>query len=434
MSKSKSIEQRISDIKDRWFLTEPIYFTVICTHQIEITSGIKCGIACGGGVIYLNDKYFNDKSDIFLEESLKIELIRILLKHPYGRQLPNRIKMYLSSNFVIANNIRFNEVKMKTTEEYFKTLKYNKECLEVIYDNIELPDNNSEQQNSNNDQSNNDQSAGNNMQSPVQNTGGNRKKSSSQNIVKSLDNFDDCCLSEEDAFERSQFWKEDDYRTEEINKIIDKVESTKSWGSIPGNVVETIKNSIIPVFNYRAIFQQFRSTVLSSSYIKTRMKPSRRFGYQSMGSKRKNTTNILIAVDTSGSISNNDLQLAIGFINGFFKYAVDKLNVIQFDTKIYEESLVSITKAPKSWDMHGRGGTDFNPVFQYVQTEASEQYDGVIILTDGYAQSPDIKYLKNNYNHTKYLWVLNSKDSWVYFKNQKNFSKFGKCTYIDNHK
>ena len=100
------------------------------------------------------------------------------------------------------------------------------------------------------------------------------------------------------------------------------------------------------------------------------MRPSRRFGYEAMGSKRKNTTSLLVAVDTSGSISDEELALALGFIQGFFKYAVKKLDIVQFDTQVYPESLMSIEKRPKQWKVHGRGGTDFNDVFKFTQDES----------------------------------------------------------------
>ena len=153
-----------------------------------------------------------------------------------------------------------------------------------------------------------------------------------------------------------------------------------------------------------------------------------------MGSKRKNTTSLLVAVDTSGSISDEELALALGFIQGFFKYAVKKLDIVQFDTQVYPDSLMSIEKRPKQWKVHGRGGTDFNDVFKFTQDESQhDHYDGVIILTDGYADVPDNKYLKSNYKHTKYLWVLNNESNWNRFKDDTRFAKFGKCTYVDKN-
>lgn len=436
-----TLKERLQELKDRWFLTEPAYFMVLCTHQIEFNPGIKCGIACGGGYIYLNEKFFEDKSDRYLDEAMKIEIIRILLKHPYQRQLPNRVKMYISSNLVIGNNMKFNEIKLKTTRDVFNTYEYDKECLEVIYDNLNIPEMCSKSKGS----SGNSGQGGKNGSSDFGSGKGNSKGNGSGNGNEQdddngdsendpLNNFDDGCSSTEDAYERSQFWKEDDYRNVEINNIIDKIESSRSWGTVPGNVVDVIKKSLEPKFNYKALFQQFRSTVISSDYDKTRMRPSRRFGYEAMGSKRKNTTSLLVAVDTSGSVSDEELALALGFIQGFFKYAVKKLDIVMFDTQVYPESLMSIEKRPKKWKVHGRGGTDFNDVFKFAQDEkAHDHYDGVLIVTDGYASVPDKKYLKNNFRHTKYLWVLNNESNWNHFKDDEHFAKFGKCTYVDKN-
>ena len=160
------------------------------------------------------------------------------------------------------------------------------------------------------------------------------------------------------------------------------------------------------------------------------MKPNRRFGYDAMGSKRDFTTKILVAVDTSGSISNADLQLALGFINKFFKYGINEINCIQFDTKIYPESLMKLEKKMDVFKIKGRGGTDFNDVFEYCQV-THPIYDGVIILTDGYASVPNQKYLTNNYKHIKYIWCLNNEQTWRHFKDDQEFAKFGKCTFVD---
>lgn len=423
-------KDRLQDIKDKWFLTEPAYFMIVCTHDIVLSPGMKCPIAVGGGFIYINEKYYEDKSDKFLEETLKMELIRILLKHPYQRQLPHRVKMYIASNFVLANNMQLKEVKLKTTKDFFGTYSYDRESLEAIYDAIKLPEQHEDSSTGQQGKSLTGKSKGNNSSSD----GSNNNKSEGEgngNSNDPLKNFDDGCSSTDDAFERTQFWKEDDYRTVEINNMIGKIDGSNSWGTVPGNVVDTIKKSLVPKFNYKALFQQFRSTIVSSKYSKTRMRPSRRFGYEAMGSKRSNTTSLLVAVDTSGSISDNDLQHALGWIQNFFNYAVERLDIIQFDTDIYPETLVKLSKRPKHFKVKGRGGTDFNGVFDYVQNESKEHYDGVLILTDGYACVPDNKYLKNNFGHTKYMWVLNSENNWKYFKNNEKFAKFGKCTYID---
>ena len=413
-----SLTDRLSELRNKWFLMEPAYFMVLCTHKVEINNTMKCDIACGGGVIYLNEDMFALRSDKFLEEKMKAEILRILLKHPYQRQLPNRIKMFVASNFVIANNTEFQEAVFTKTRTYFGTYAFDRASLEEIYDELKFPSS---------DKPDNKAGINGNGKSE-ENKSNSTENGSGEDPLK---NFDDGCSSSDDAIEKTQFWKEDDFYTVEINNIIDKIDKTNSWGKLPGNLVDVIKKSIEPKFNYKAIFQQFRSTVISSTRTITRMKPNRRFGYAVPGSKRNFTTKILIAVDTSGSISNDDLQLAFGFIKNFFKYGIARIDVIQFDTQIYPKSLVELSKAPKEFNITGRGGTDFNEVFEYAQ-EKNLTYDGVIIFTDGYASVPNTKWLSNNYKHTKYLWCLNDESNYKHMKNNNSgFEKFGKITYVE---
>jgi predicted metal-dependent peptidase len=404
-----SFEDRLTELRNKWFLMEPAYFMVLCTHKIEVNSAMKCDIACGGGRIYLNDTMFEDKSDKFLEEKMKAEILRILLKHPYQRQLPNRVKMYIASNLTIGNNTSFSEAVFKNTRDFFGSWQYDKASFEEIYDAIKAP---SEENSGSKGKGNKGNASGNGQ--------GNDP----------FENFDDGCNSTDDAIEKTQYWKEDDFYTVEINNVINKIDKTNSWGKIPGNLADIIKKSIEPKFNYKAIFQQFRSTIISSARTITRMKPNRRFGYAMPGSKRDFTTKILVAVDTSGSMSNDDLQLSLGFIKNFFKYGISRIDVIQFDTKIYPESLVELHKAPKEFKITGRGGTDFNEVFQYTQ-EKDRTYDGVIIFTDGYASVPQTKWLSNNYRKTKYIWCLNDEHNFEHFRKNERMLKFGKATYVD---
>jgi predicted metal-dependent peptidase len=56
-------------------------------------------------------------------------------------------------------------------------------------------------------------------------------------------------------------------------------------------------------------------------------------------------------------------------------------------------------KFPKG--VSGRGGTEFNPAFEYLQKERKrKKFDGCIYLTDGFATVPTIK------PPCKLLWVL----------------------------
>ena len=100
--------ERISKITERWFLSEEALFSVFCTHRVAENSGMECHVRVGKGVIEVNPDLCADITDKELEERLRIEVIRILLKHPYDRQ-PDGCCITaraLGSNCVIGDSYR----------------------------------------------------------------------------------------------------------------------------------------------------------------------------------------------------------------------------------------------------------------------------------------------------------------------------------------
>jgi len=73
----------------------------------------------------------------------------------------------------------------------------------------------------------------------------------------------------------------------------------------------------------------------------------------------------------------------------------------------------------------GRGGTDFQCVFDYAKTK--QKIDGIIIITDGYASLPDIYLIPPK----KILWLLNNKDN--YEKMYSNFITVGRCAWVEQN-
>ena len=115
------------------------------------------------------------------------------------------------------------------------------------------------------------------------------------------------------------------------------------------------------------------------------MKPNRRTGFDKMGSIRRFDTKLLVAVDVSGSISSESLQYFYGVINSAFKYGFESIDVVQFDCGV--RVVQNLKKVVKDVGIVGRGGTSFQEPIDFAHENG---YDGLIMLTDGYAPAPDI--------------------------------------------
>ena len=175
--------------------------------------------------------------------------------------------------------------------------------------------------------------------------------------------------------------------------------------------------------DYRKMLRGFRTSVLSEKRRLTRMRPSRRFGFMQLGSRRESSANLIVAVDVSGSVSDNSLQKFFSVINRFFKYGINKLDIIQFDSQITGKPL-SIDKARTEVKILGRGGTNFQPVADYYC--AHPEYDGLICFTDGHAPKP----VFNTKRLIDVLWVMCGKRQYDEYRNEIKQIKRNRITYI----
>lgn len=80
--------------------------------------------------------------------------------------------------------------------------------------------------------------------------------------------------------------------------------------------------------DYRRILSQFRTNILSADRTLTRMRPNRRFGFKAMGCRYERKANILVAIDVSGSISDESFSNFLHAINNFFIFGIEKLDLI----------------------------------------------------------------------------------------------------------
>lgn len=228
-------------------------------------------------------------------------------------------------------------------------------------------------------------------------------------------------ISPEASYDLSSLWEEDYTKICEIDYQIEVINNSQSWGSISGDLINQILANTKARIDYRKVLSGFRASILSSKRNLTRMRPNRRTGFNNMGSIRRFNTNILIAVDVSGSVNDESLQHFFSIINRMFKYGIEQLDIMQFDTQI--KSVSSIKKKELKFDIKGRGGTDFQIVFDYALEHP--EYDGIIIFTDGYANRPTIsKKMKS-----RIAWVCNEKKG--YEANKNWMQSIGRCCLME---
>ena len=197
--------------------------------------------------------------------------------------------------------------------------------------------------------------------------------------------------------ERKLISKQIDHQLKEIASELSK----KNRGLIPGELSQYI-NSLFevkePVIDWKSYLRRFSSQSTKVITKKSRHKPNKRFE-DNPALKIKPRKNTLVAIDTSGSVSDKELVEFFSEIYHIYKSGTD-VTVIECDAQIqrvyeYKGKLEDLKVA-------GRGGTDFEPVFEYL-LKNKNKYNNLIYLTDGECTSPQTKILK------PVLWVHSSK-------------------------
>ena len=121
------------------------------------------------------------------------------------------------------------------------------------------------------------------------------------------------------------------------------------------------------------------------------------------GKKKLWNKNIRVFLDNSGSMGTFEISWATMEIAAIAKSIKANLSIIPFDTVVYSENEQVIPKSGKfKFVPTGRGGTSFQPVFDYMkQVGVTNQNDVVIIISDGYGESHI-----ENYGFRNVIWVM----------------------------
>ena len=163
-------------------------------------------------------------------------------------------------------------------------------------------------------------------------------------------------------------------------------EIQKKCGTIPGELAEIIERLFHidpPKFNWKAFLKRYVNNASKVYTKKLRRKDNKRYA-ANPGLKIKHRNHVLVGVDTSGSVSSEELVEFMHELAHMHKTG-NQITVAQFDTEITD---VSAFDPKKNWEIKGRGGTCFQPVVDHYN-DPKNKYSGFICLTDGEAPNPE---------------------------------------------
>ena len=175
-------------------------------------------------------------------------------------------------------------------------------------------------------------------------------------------------------------------------------------GKLDGEFAKLVDFFLQPQLSWQSLLAQYMSTLARDDFSYAR--PSRRSGNAILPSLRSSQIDITVAIDTSGSITQEEIDEFISEINAIKSNMRASITLIACDEKV-DDNLIWRFEA---WDelqfpasLGGGKGTNFNPVFDYIDEQDSPS-SVLIYFTDAMGKFPQFE---PNY---PVMWLVKGKE------------------------
>lgn len=184
-------------------------------------------------------------------------------------------------------------------------------------------------------------------------------------------------------------------------------------GLMPAYYLEQVKKiNEPPKISWQRLLKKYVGTI-SAGKRKTRTKLNRRqpSRYDLSGEMNDKMLKIVVAIDTSGSVSSHEISQIFNEIFAILAKRRYTITVIECDSEIQRIYLVRKPSDIKI-DVAGRGGTLFTPVIEHINSDRYYRDALLIYFTDGYGEDKIPKPL--TYRN---LWVITGHSEELSLKN-----------------
>lgn len=196
---------------------------------------------------------------------------------------------------------------------------------------------------------------------------------------------------------------------DEIKEAMVAAAQSAGAGKVPAGVARMIKDFTEPKMDWRQLLRMNIQSILKSNFSFSRPnRKSQHCGAILPGMLNEETIDVSVAIDMSGSISDEMANDFISEVKGIMDEYVDfKLDLWCFDTQVYNYAKFTSDNADEimEYKCQGGGGTDFDVNYQFMKDEGLEP-KRFIMFTDGY---PSDSWGDENYCES--LFVIHGNDT-----------------------
>ena len=174
---------------------------------------------------------------------------------------------------------------------------------------------------------------------------------------------------------------------DEIKEAMVAAAQAAGAGRIPAGVARMISDFTEPKMDWRQLLRMSIQSILKSNFSFSRPnRKSQHSGAILPGMMNEETIDVSIAIDMSGSITDQQAKDFLSEVKGIMDEYVDfKLDIWCFDTQVYNYAQFTGDTADEimSYEVKGGGGTDFDVNWQFMKDEDIHPKK-FIMFTDGY--------------------------------------------------
>ena len=182
-------------------------------------------------------------------------------------------------------------------------------------------------------------------------------------------------------------WREMSESEKEV--VRQAIESTiKDQGTVPGKIEEQVNKWLKhPTIPWHMVLRHYLRSSVRAFTKASWKRPNRKLGEAVKGKIPDRIAKVVVAIDTSGSITQGEFQKFMAELYGLAKHYPSDITIIQADADVRDVSKLRKGQTYQK-PMKGRGGTSFEPVFKYIR-EKKLNPDVLVYLTDLFGEFPE---------------------------------------------
>lgn len=170
-------------------------------------------------------------------------------------------------------------------------------------------------------------------------------------------------------------------------RTVQAATQARQAGTLPGDLSQIIDGLQEARLDWRTLLRRFLDPLARSDY--RMLPPNRRHLYRGwyLPSLWGEYAHLVIALDTSGSVDDEQVRVFLSEVQGAMMQIADyRIDLVQCDAMIQRHQVYGPGE-PLTTTVRGRGGTDFRPVFDWVEAQNLTPH-ALVYLTDGYGAFP----------------------------------------------